>query len=71
MKTITLTKSEIETLTEYLWCNPCSARCFYDYKIIDCDSTTKDGEYSCKFMRDTYSILEKLGELRKFKCIKK
>ena len=62
MKTITLTKSEIETLKDYLLCNLCSSSCFYNYKRIDCDSVTKDGEFRCKLKRDTYSIWAKLDE---------
>ena len=59
MKTITLTKSEIETLYDYLWCNPCSAKCICDYKKINCDDT-KDGKYRCRLQRDTVSIMKKL-----------
>ena len=62
MKTITLTKSEIETLYNYLWCNPCSGSCVCEYKRISCDDTRDDGEYKCRLQRDTQSILRKLEE---------
>ena len=59
MKTITLTKSEIETLYDYLWCNPCSAGCICDYTRIKCEDE-KDGKYRCRLKRDTESIMKKL-----------
>ena len=62
MKTITLSESEIETLKDYLWCNPCSAGCLYNYKRINCDDLDSNDKYRCKLKRDTQSILEKLGE---------
>lgn len=61
MKTITLTQSEIKTLYDYLWCNPCSAGCVCDYTRINCEDT-KDGTYRCRLRRDTDSILKKLGQ---------
>ena len=60
MKTITLTKSEIETLYDYLWCNPCSSGCVCEYKRVDCYGVRKDGEYKCRLQRDTESIMSKL-----------
>lgn len=62
MKTITLTKSEIETLYDYLWCNPCSAKCVCDYTKIKCEDTREDGKPRCRLQRDTDSILDKLGK---------
>lgn len=62
MKTITLTKSEIETLSEYLFnTNPCRAECVRDYKRLKCYDTKPDGTYRCTFMRDTENICKKLG----------
>ena len=63
MKTITLTKSEIETLYDYLWCNPCRSGCVCEYKRVDCDAMRADEEYKCRLKRDTESIIEKLGLL--------
>lgn len=62
MKTITLTKDEIETLHDFLWCNPCRSGCIYGYKRIDCYGVRKDGEYKCRLQRDKENILRKIGE---------
>lgn len=61
MKTITLTKSEIETLETYFWCNPCEVGCIKGYDRIDCHDLRKDGTYRCELMRDMESIRKKLG----------
>lgn len=62
MKTVKLTKSEIETLSDYLFsCNPCRSGCRRDYKRIDCLDTKPDGTYKCTLMRDVASIEKKLG----------
>lgn len=60
MKTITLTKSEIETLQLYLSTNICSVGCPYNYTRIRCDDIAEDGTYRCKLMRDILSIEGKL-----------
>ena len=61
MKKIELTASEIETLKDYLWCNPCAATCICEYKKINCDDM-KNGEYKCRLKRDTESIWKKISE---------
>lgn len=62
MKTVTLTKSEIDTLSDYLFaCNPCASHCVREYKNLKCYDTKSDGTYRCTFMRDTENICKKLG----------
>lgn len=61
VKTITLTESEIKTLYDYLWCNPCNIGCVCDYKRVNCYDMKKDGVYKCRLQRDTDSILKKLS----------
>lgn len=63
MKTITLSESEIKTLYDYLWCNPCSTCCVCDYKRINCEDINNNGKYKCRLKRDAQSILEKLEVL--------
>lgn len=62
MKTITLTKDEIETLYDYLWCNPCNSGCVHGYTRINCDDLTGTGEFRCKLRRNLMNILRKLEE---------
>ena len=61
MKTITLTESEIRTIEYYLWSNPCRSHCVHGYSRIDCHDTRENGEYKCELMRNTQSIIKKLG----------
>ena len=64
MKTVKLTKSEIETLGDYLLiCDPCESTCIRCYKRIGCLDTKPDGTYKCRLMRDVASIEKKLGLL--------
>lgn len=60
VKTVTLTKSEIETIEVYLWSNPCTAGCVYGYKRISCEDVDKNGNYKCKLRRDTLNLMKKL-----------
>ena len=61
MKTIVLTQSEVDTLYDYLFCNPCEGSCICGYKRIGCNDTKADGTYRCELQRNTESILKKLG----------
>lgn len=61
MKTITLTENEIDTLCSYLLCEPCEDICLYGYVNIHCEDINDNGDYKCEFMRNTKSIIDKLG----------
>ena len=64
MKAITLTQSEVDTLTDYLlFCNPCQSGCKYNYKRIDCNDRKANGEPRCELQRNTENILKKLNAL--------
>ena len=65
MKTITFTASEISVLEEYLFCNPCESSCMMNYKKIDCYDLDENGEYKCKFKKETENILRKIGHYGK------
>lgn len=61
MKTVTLTKKEVETILECLNNhNLCRAGCPMDYKTNMCLKMNDKGEWRCKFMRIIYSIEKKL-----------
>lgn len=60
MKTITLTKEEIEILKIYLECNPCEVNCVFNYKTDMCNLFNYSGNPLCKLLANKETILEKL-----------
>lgn len=62
MITISLTASEVDTLVDYLYTNPCRSSCRHNYKRIDCNDTREDGTPRCELKRNTENILRKLGK---------